>query len=264
MTDALSPLLNHFQHFLLVWARMTAVVFLAPALSAPVIPDRLRLILGFMISLCVFPWVSSISVPIPPDVALLVLAIVKEALVGICIGFFVGILFSAFSLSTQFFTTQIGLGMSQVFDPITQEETPVLSSLFTTVALLVFISIGGMHMIIRATVDSYVMLPALDLTGSSQGLLDLAVRYFGLSFVVALKMAFPVIAASTVIVIVLGLAGKAAPQLNVMVLGLPLQLGVGLLFLVFAVPTMLRLFGSLFEHAVSDVIQILSAMKMAT
>lgn len=262
--DALSPLVNHFQHFLLVWARMSAVLFLAPALSAPVIPDRLRLILGFMISLCVFPWVSKISVPIPADVSLLVLAIVKEVMVGVCIGFFVGVLFAAFSLSTQFFTTQIGLGMSQVFDPITQEETPVLSSLFTTVALLVFISIGGMHMIVRATVDSYTMLPAIDVIAQKQGLLDLAVRYFGLCFVVALKMAFPVIAASTVIVIVLGLAGKAAPQMNIMVLGLPLQLGGGLLFLIFAVPAMLRLFGSLFENAVSDVIQLLSAMKVVT
>jgi len=261
--EVMDILVNHFQHFLLVWARMTAVVFLAPAFSAPVIPDRLRLIFGFMVSLCVFPWVAKISVPIPPELGLLFLAVVKEALVGVCIGFFLSILFAAFSLSTQFFTSQIGLGMSQVFDPITQEETPVLSSLFTTVALLVFISIGGMHMVVRATVDSYQLVPVIDFLSQKENLLELAVRYMGLSFVVALKLAFPVIAASTVIVVVLGIAGKAAPTLNIMVLGLPLQLGVGLLFLIFAVPPMLTLFGSVFENAVSDVLQLLIRMRAA-
>ena len=50
------------------------------------------------------------------------LLVFKELLLGVILGFILTVLFTIFQLASQFFATQIGLGMSQVFDPVTQED----------------------------------------------------------------------------------------------------------------------------------------------
>lgn len=240
---------------------MTAIVLMAPVLSTPFIIDRLKVMLSFFLTLLIFPWVSSFVPALPQDLLMYGLIILKEVMVGVVIGFFLSILFSALSLSTQFYSTQIGLSMSQVFDPITQEETPILSYLFFAVALLSFIAIGGLHMVIRAGVDSYQLLPAVDFLSAKEAILEMSVRYFSLMFLVALKLSFPILASLLVIVVLLGLLGKAAPQMNIMILGLPIQYGMGLLALFLVLPHLIQMFGVLFENGVNDVMMLLMKLR---
>jgi flagellar biosynthetic protein FliR len=253
---------KHFQVFLLVWVRLSATILMAPMFSSPLVPDRMKLVFSFALTLTVFPWVAKYTPPIPVDMLMFGLVVLKEAIIGIIIGFFEAMIFAAFTLGTQFFSVQMGLGMSQVFDPITQEETPILSSMFYLIALLVFVGMGGMHMIIRAAVDSFQMIPAIDLILNREALLDTVVRYFSMMFLIALKLAFPIMATGTVLAIALGLLGKASPQLNIMSFGLPIQFGVGLLVLMLVLPAMIQMFGTLFENGVNDIMFTLKALKL--
>ncbi len=253
---------KHFQVFLLVWVRLSATVLLAPMFSSPLVPDRMKLVFSFALTLTVFPWVAKFAPPIPVDILMFGLLIIKEAMIGVIIGFFESMIFGAFTLGTQFFSIQMGLGMSQVFDPITQEETPILSSLFYLIALLVFVGMGGMHMIIRAAVDSFEMLPTVDFVVNKEVMLDTVVRYFSMMFLIALKLAFPIMATGTVLAVALGLLGKASPQLNIMSFGLPIQYGVGLLVLMLVLPAMIEMFGTLFTNGVNDMMLTFKTMKL--
>ncbi|HMB00923.1 MAG TPA: flagellar biosynthetic protein FliR [Spirochaetota bacterium] len=246
-----------FQIFLLVWARMAGVVFLAPVFSSSMIPARFKAILSFLITIVIFPWVANLGYELPvylPDYGLIV---VKEIIIGVIFGFFLSVIFAAFQLTTQFFATQIGLGMSKVFDPNTQEQMPVMGIFFQVIAILIFLAINGMHMVLIGVADSYELLPVINLVQHSETLMTMAIKYFSIMFIIALKMAFPIICTSVIIVFCLGLIGKIAPQANILLLGLPLQFGVGLIILLILLPAVITNFEAVISNVVNNVMLML-------
>ena len=248
--------LNYFQVFLVIWARIGAAFMLVPVVSSQYIPLRLRGLASFLIAMLAFPWVSTLLPEMPREPLLYALVILKEILIGLIMGFILSMIFASFQLGAQFFALQIGLGMSQVFDPVTQEETPLMGYLFYSVAVLVFLAIGGFHMVLLAVVDSFNLIPAVDLP-SGENVLKLAVRYFSYMFVIALKIAIPVIAASIIIIVSLGILGKVAPQANLLILGLPLQWGVGIVMILVLIPPMVEVFGRMVENGINDVMRFI-------
>jgi len=250
----------HFQIFLLIWLRLASAFMIAPVLSAPDISLQFRALAALTITMCIFPWAMKTVAPPSNDLMIFGLSALNEILVGVLLGFFLSVIFAAFRLSAQFFAVQIGLGMSEVFDPITQEQSPLLGYLFNTTAILVFLLMGGMHMTIRAVVDSYALAPAPDFAGGSRFLLEEAVRYFSFMFGIALKIAFPVIAASVIIIISLGFLGKAAPNANAMMLGLPIQFGVGMFIILAIMPQVTEIFVAIFSNAIIDFMNVMQRL----
>lgn len=225
---------------------------LVPVVSSQYVPLRVRGLASFCIAMITFPWVSSLLPELPQEPLLYALILLKQILIGAIMGFILSMIFASFQLSAQFFSVQIGLGMSQVFDPITQQETPLMGYLFYSVAVLVFLVIGGFHMVILAVVDSFTLIPAVKMP-SSESILNLGVRYFSYMFIIALKIAIPVIAASIIIVVSLGILGKVAPQANLLILGLPFQWGVGIVMIFVLTPYMVEIFARMVETGIEDV-----------
>ena len=250
--------INYFQLFLVIWARLAAAVMILPILGSPQVPVRVKGLISLMIAILIFPWASQQGIVFPDNTMLFALVIVKEIIVGLVLGFFLALIFASFQLAAAFFSTQIGLGMSEVFDPFTQESSALLGYFFYSVAVLVFLVMGGVHMLIRGVVDTYHLLPVIKIVGHETSLIELGARYFSQMFYIALKIAFPVIVASIIIVVTLGLIGKVAPQANILILGLPLQWGVGIVMILLLIPYMVELFARLSEFAISDGIQYLT------
>lgn len=248
--------LNYFQVFLVIWVRIGAAFILVPVVSSQYIQLRVRGLASFFIAMISFPWVSTLMPELPKEPLLYGLTLVKEIFVGLLLGFILSMIFASFQLGAQFFSTQIGLGMSEVFDPITQEQTPLMGYLFYSVAVLVFLVMGGFHMVLLAVVDSFQLVPAIQMP-TSENALELAVRYFSYMFVVALKIAIPVIAATIIITVSLGILGKAAPQANLLILGLPLQWGVGIIMILILIPYMVEVFARMIESGIDDVMRFI-------
>jgi flagellar biosynthetic protein FliR len=98
------------------------------------------------------------------------------------------------------------------------------------VSLLTFLALDGHLFMLKALADSFSLVPA-------GGLLlgDVLVRQvFDLStqlFVIALKVAAPVMVALFLTELALGLMNRAAPQMQVMLIGFPLKIAAGFFFL---------------------------------
>ena len=232
-----------------------------PVLSSEVVPYQIKGILTFMIALVIFPVISLKGYIVPFSMTDYFLLILKEMLIGIIIGFLLNLIFSAVQLGAQFFSTQIGVGMNEVFDPLAQIEIPVLGYFFNAFAVLVFLAIGAHHMVIHAVFDSYRLMPAVDYLKNSEVIMLQAIRYFSFMFEIALKLSFPILAATTIIVICLALIGKTAPQANVLMLGLPIQFLVGILFLTITMSGFLEVFAKIIQNAVSDTMLLFSAIR---
>lgn len=232
----------HFQVFLLIMTRMGGMMVTAPFYSSGVIPLRILGMLVFLITLVVFPAVTAKGYyPVPGHMGQYALLVIMELGIGIYIGFLVSIVFAAFQLSGQYFAVQIGFGINEVLDPVAQVSVPLIGQFKSLIGLLVFLAINGHHFMIQAVYRSYELAPLLSMSkGSLGGLLKFISYSFSGMFIVALKIALPVVGTIFLVSVSMGILAKAAPQMNIMMLGFPFKVAVAFGVLILATPMIVR------------------------
>lgn len=223
---------NNFQIFLLIFVRMFGVFVVAPFFSSGGVPLRIRAVFSVYITACIFPMVVNNFSSIPENMFAYAFLIGSEGLIGILIGFLMAIIFAAFQLAARFFSFQMALGIAEVIDPLSEVGITLVGQLWTIMGIMIFIAINGPHMMIIATYDSFSTIHLLRIAEDSRKVMQVAIDTFGAMFLVALKLAFPILITLFLLAIVLGLLAKAAPQMNIFMVGFPVQIGVGLLIMI--------------------------------
>jgi len=233
----------NFQAFILVMVRIHSMFMSAPLFSSDLAPFRLKSLLSFFISLLVFPvLIQKNPISIPGSMGLYALMVLSEVVIGLLIGFLASVIFSAFQLAGQYFSVQIGFGFSEVIDPLAQVSVPIIGQLKNLVGMLVFLYIDGHHFLIRAIVRSFELAPAFSMSESSLlGHLKYMSYSFSGMFLVALKIAMPIVATVFLLSVAEGVLAKAAPQMNIMMLGFPIKIAVAFGLIIILSPVTLRI-----------------------
>jgi len=160
-----------------------------------------------------------------------------EAVIGLALAMCIQFVFEGVRLAGQLLGFQIGFSLVNAIDPQTNVDTPVLSTLHETVILLVFFRLSVDHWMLRALVKSFEYAPPGSITVSSAAMQHLA------------EIAVPVLAATLLIDLVLGLTAKVAPQVPVLFLGMSIKSLVGMGVLLGAIGYWPKLFERYFEGA---------------
>ena len=92
------------------------------------------------------------------------------------------------------------------------------------------LAINGHHILIGALVDSFTLINPSRIDFSSLTP-EFIMKIFSATFIVAVKIAAPVMAVLFFLSVGLGLVARTVPQMNVFIVGFPLQIGVGLLMI---------------------------------
>lgn len=229
-----------FQLFLFILVRMFGMMAIAPFFSSLAIPFKVKALLSFFISIVLFPMVAKLGIQPAAETVPYVLELVGQVMVGVIIGFLVGIFFSAFQFAGQLFSVQMGLSISEVFDPQHEIQLPVLGQMLSLFGALLFVSVGAHHQLIAATFGSFKSLPFLVVADNAARVAEGAGAAFIKMFGAAIKIALPMIATALLISVTLGILAKTAPQLNVLMLGFPIQIGVGFIILMVVTPMLFR------------------------
>ena len=87
------------------------------------------------------------------------LLIVKEALVGLFIGFVGYMIMSAIQIAGGFIDFQMGFSMANVIDPQTGAQSPLMGQYLYTIALLFLLSTDGHHLLLDGIFYSYQFIP---------------------------------------------------------------------------------------------------------
>lgn len=237
-----SPLLL----FLLCMVRPLAAFRTAPLLGAGVIPPQTLTAIGMALSLLIYP-VAAGTVQDQLSVSwVLLLVVVKELLIGVIIGFMLGVLFWAAESLGALIDNQRGASMAVGSDPLSGGQmTPYASLFFQSVAMLFFQS-GAFVSFIGMLMESFALWPLLSplpgLTGP--GLYNLMLLQADLILRLAVTIGAPVLALCFLTDFCLGLVNRFAQQLNVFVLSMPIKSAVVLFVLVVYAGTLLYLFDS--------------------
>ncbi|KGE73538.1 flagellar biosynthetic protein FliR [Spirochaeta lutea] len=246
-----NEILEQAPQFFLIFARIFALLSVAPLVSSSGIPGLVRSALALMTSFVVFPVVTASSQVIVTGISLLWIALlIGEILIGLIYGFLIQLVYSAFQTAGQFFSMQMGFGASQVFDPLAQVEVPLMGQFFNLAAMFIFLTTQGMQKLFIGGIQySFRTIRAQDFLLIREGLMSALVGSVGKLFQQALVLSFPILGTLFLVSLTMGLLAKAAPQMNLLMLGFPIAIFVAFMVIFIVLPPLMDTFGSLIEDA---------------
>lgn len=252
----------NFQKFMLVFSRIVGLIFTSSFYESDSIPNNGKLGLTFFISVVIFPVVYPNIPDFPQDFFGYALVGMGEAVIGALIGICITISFSVFQVAGQYFTVQMGFGASEVFDPMSQISIPLVGQYLYIIAILVFLALRGPLLIIQELYYSYEFIKFSSLLNIKIFNLPYSIlSIFVESFVIALRISFPILATLLVVSVSIGLLAKAAPQMNLLMIGFPISIFVSFIILVVILPFFIDFTYNYFDEIFKKIFFMMKGIK---
>ena len=252
-------LLNGFDIFLLVFVRMTGLFVVAPIFGRRNIPTYFKIGFSFFMALILINTMTLQAPDYDENILSYVALVAKEFIVGLTIGFVAYLAFTAIYVAGEIIDMQIGFGVVNVIDPMSNIQVPISSNLYFIISMLVLMALNGHHVLIRALYDSFTTIP-LGSAVFDAGLTDLLIGMFSNIFFIGFKIAAPVVAAVLITDVALGTISRMVPQLNVFVIGMPLKIIVGLLVMLVTIPMFMLVLDSVFKIMDGSVLEYIKGI----
>jgi len=167
--------------------------------------------------------------------------------------------FAAFVMGGALISTEMGLTMAELVDPLSGDRVSPIAQLLQIVTLILFFSINGHHWLINALILSYKTVPLtgfIDLGFSMNKILQL----FGGLFVSAIKIAAPIMIVLGLTVVVSGFLARSTPEINIFLIIFPMKILVGFLLLVIMFPFITRSIQYLLDLLRKDIFSLVGGM----
>ncbi len=253
---SLSIPLQDLQAFMLVLARVAAILFAIPFLDSRSVPAVFKAGLAVAASIMVLGQARVELNSFPDSVLGVFLAVAAEVVFGLAIGFMVKLIFAGFQLAGQLAGFQMGFAIANVVDPASSLQIPILAQFINLFAMLIFLATNMHYWFFKALVDSFRIVAPMQLE-FQQGLVQPILRAAAGMFIIALKVGAPVIVALILTHVALGLMARTVPQMQVFIVAMPLQIVVGIVFLGLSLPFWAAYMKDLFSQIGQTMLQML-------
>jgi len=257
--------------FLLIAVRAFAMIQTAPLLSSEAVPQTAKIALAGLTAFAVIPTAEIfIAVNSPNGIVTLpggtlsdlryetfslrfLLLLIGEGIIGIIMGFYLTVIFAAFATAGQFFSLQMGFGASETFDPVAQVENPLMGQYFNLVSMLIFVMIGGFHLLFNGFWRSVQSINVMSLIDGKEHVVKMF--SFGLSrlFLDAIVISLPILGTLFLTSLTTGLISKAAPQVNILSEGFPISITAAFLLIFASLPFMIEAFNRVIDSGFQNI-----------
>jgi flagellar biosynthesis protein FliR len=249
---------EQFEVFLLIFLRVSSMLFLFPVFSAPQIPQQLRLGLGALLSFVIYR-----TVPAPHlagGAFELVVGAGAQILLGVIVGFVASLVFTGIQFAGELIDLQVGFAIANIINPQTQQNITIIGELQLALATLIFIATDSHYFFIQGIAGSFQLLPLpyINLDPSVAGNLAL---FFAQSFLIVFKIAAPVVVALFLTNVALAFMARVAPQMNVFVVGLPIQVAVGLTMMAISIPLLATVGPEIFQSVAGQMDAVMRGLR---
>lgn len=244
--------------FLLIAARCIALVFTLPLFSMRSTPRAAKLVVASYIAFFLMGEadLSSYKIALTGEGSFTVyylLLLLGEALIGLLIGLYVSIIFSAFSTAGQLFAFQMGFSAASAYDSLSQVENPLMGQFLNLLAMLVFIENHWFQVfVIKGIVYSIQNFNVFDLIARRNDMMAFLLKGLTNLFFDAFVIALPIMGTLLFISVCTGLLSKAAPQMNLLSEGFPIMILLSFCILWAVSNDLFILFGQSFEDGISS------------
>ena len=247
----------YFPWFLLIFIRILAIIYFFPFLGSQNIPWQAKAGLAGTLSLLLLPLLKPQIVEF--TLWTLVFGILRELLVGMTLGFVIRLVFDGIQLGGQFIGYQMGFAIVNVIDPYSSTQVSIIARFQGLLALLVFLTLNAHYFLISGLIKSFTLVRLSGWVFNGKLAAQL-IRLTGGMFVIAIKIAAPVLVTLIFTHIGLALIARTMPQINVFIVGFPLEIGMGFLMLGLAMPFFAWCFKHVFTQTFHEMLLSLRLM----
>lgn len=245
--------------FLLVLARWTGMIMLAPVFGARGVPGYVKLGLAASISLILYPIVLGSHPEIPLELLPYIGIVIKEVVVGLVIGFVIYTLTAILEGAGQLIDFQMGFTMGNALDPVYGMQSPMMGNFQLVLATMLLLATNAHYYLIAAMVKSYAYIP-LNPAALPQGI-TFYTRLIGNVFALSLQIALPVFGALLLADLGVGLLSRTVPQLNIFSVVFPVKIIFGFILLLLAMPLFGEAVSHLFNTSMTWILQLFRGWK---
>lgn len=218
---------EHAAPWAMVFLRVLGLFIFAPLLSGVSVPFQFRGLLAAMLALAVYSGLSPADrAPPPATVFDLGAMAASELLIGSCIGIIATLPMVAVEAAGQIMGYQLGFGLAQSANPDLDINIDAIGMMLFIVTVGIFISIGGLEVLLDAMLSTFGRLPPGGLA-IDRVPLDTYVALLGDAADLSLRLAGPIIGVVLVSLVALGVTGRLLPQLNLTNNGFTAKIMVG-------------------------------------
>ena len=218
--------------FVLVFARVGAMVMLLPGFGESNIPARVMLSIALLLTLIILPLHRNAYHVDLSSISSLGVLMVHELIIGIVLGATARVTLSALNVAGSVIAQQLGLGFVTAVDPTQGQQGQIIGNFLTILGLTLLFATDSHYLVIAALSESYRIFSPGEIMPTGD-VAALATSAFSAAFKIGLQLSAPFLVFGLVFNIGLGVLARLMPQMQVYFVGVPLSIMVG--FLIFAV-----------------------------
>lgn len=237
--------------FMLVFARIGAMVMLLPGFGETNIPVRVRLGIALALTLILLPLHRNAYHVSMTSMAPLLVLMVQEIVIGVVLGATARVTLAALAVAGSVIAQQLGLGFVTSVDPTQGQQGVLIGNFLTMLGLTLLFATDTHYLVIAALNDSYTIFTPGELMPSGD-IASLATRAFSGAFKIGIQLSAPFIVFGLVFNLGLGVLARLMPQMQVYFVGVPLSIMVGFLILALVITAMMGTYLNYFTGVMHD------------
>lgn len=265
MIDFFDTFINNWEFFLLLFLRISGLIFSSPIFGRTNIPNIVKIGYCSCIALLFFMSAPQITEQMAAfnyggDILLFILLCVKELLFGVVLAYVLNLFFQMLAFTAgQMIDMQMGFGMVNVFDVQSNLSIPMIGNFLNIIMLLVFFAARGYEQLLRIMALSIEQIPIGGATFNPQ-IGWVALQLFVEVFLLAVIVAMPIIGAGLLGEACFGILMRMVPQMNAFSIGIPVKIILGFLVLLALIPVYVNYMPQLFEQMFAGLEQMFATL----
>ncbi len=243
----------------LIFMRIFSAFISSPIYGDKSVPVLARIFLSIVLSYIVFLTLDKSQIVVEFNLAWLFTNAVKEIITGLIMGFMLNFVFHGINYAGMFIGLDMGLSMSQVLNPMDGSNGNVIGQFIYFVSLLIFLLINGHYYIISALVYSFRIIHLGKFT-ITEPVYNLLIKYAGAVFIIAVKIASPIMVSFFLVHIAEGIIARVLPQMQIFFVTQPLIIGIGFILLASLSPIYFYVIKNLLRGYEDNLVSLIKAM----
>jgi flagellar biosynthetic protein FliR len=237
--------------FMLVFARVGAMVMLLPGFGESNIPVRVKLGIALLLTLIILPLHRAAYQVDLTSMSSLGVLMVHEIIIGVVLGATARVTLSALAVAGSVIAQQLGLGFVTAVDPTQGQQGLLIGNFLSILGITLLFATDTHHLVIAALNESYRIFSPGEIMPTGD-VAALATRAFAAAFKIGMQLSAPFLVFGLVFNIGLGVLARLMPAMQVYFVGVPLSIMVGFLIFALVITAMMGTYLNYFTGVMHD------------
>lgn len=230
---------------ILIFIRLLGFIRFAPIFNRKEVPGVIKLSFAFIIAVILTMVIKPTKIVTSDS---MLLQTVLNFVFGAMLGWMANCIVLAVEAGGDMINMQMGVSSAQIMDPTTQGMVSLMGRLFSLIAVLIFVHVGGIYWLFNALLRSFEIFPIFSSEFPLTKVFELTniIKITSNLLYMGLQIASPVLLATMGQDIILGVISKTAPQINVFQLSFLFKPVFGVAILMWIMPILIDIINDYF------------------